>query len=175
MALYRYVASKAELIAVMIELAVGEPPDLNTVPGGWRAKLEHWAELMLETWQRHPWLPGVTMGDRPMGPREIGWTETALAALADTGLDGQERMDAVFLLSGHIRNFQSTAGTQPWTRGRQLSPLLQGMSPEQRKFFPALLAAAEDASGGYGDNGWSFGLSRILDGMELIISQGRTA
>src|SRR6266540_3558611 len=39
MALYRYVADKAELLAIMIETAAGEPPDLGSIPGGWRPKL----------------------------------------------------------------------------------------------------------------------------------------
>lgn len=175
MALYRYVTSKAELIAVMTETAVGEPPDFSGTPGGWRAKLERWAELLRGTWQAHPWLPGATIGDRVMGPREIGWTEAAVAALADTGLAGPERMDAVFLLSGHVRNNQSSAGTQPWTSQRRLSPLLDELSRDERNQFPALLAAAEAGKGAADDNGWSFGLQCILDGVELVITRRQDA
>src|SRR5262245_39144895 len=39
MSLYRHVAGKADLIAVMIEHAVGEPPDLSRIDGGWRRRL----------------------------------------------------------------------------------------------------------------------------------------
>lgn len=165
MALYRHVANKAELIAVMIELAVGAPPDLSTVPGGWRPKLAEWARLMRETWQRHPWLPVVTVGERAMGPREIGWTESAVAALEGTGLSGGQRLDAVFLLSGHIRNTQSasTAGTQPWERDKRL----RGQIAARGDRFPALVAATADASP---DSGWEFGLARIFDGLELLIT-----
>src|SRR6266496_1701688 len=46
MALYRYVADKAELLAIMIETAAGEPPDLGRVSGGWRPKLEEWAHRL---------------------------------------------------------------------------------------------------------------------------------
>ncbi|WP_158845795.1 TetR/AcrR family transcriptional regulator [Saccharothrix deserti] len=171
MALYRHVASKAELVAVMIESAVGEPPNLRTVPGGWRPRLVTWADLMRETWQRHPWLPAATTGERMTGPREVGWTESAVAALTDTGLDGGERMDAVFLLSGHIRNTQSaeTAGTQPWTAEKHLREILQ----EHRERFPALHEAAQSTNGAPRDNGWEFGLNRILDGLEVLIKGRR--
>jgi len=169
MALYRHVASKAELVAVMIESAVGEPPDLRTSPGGWRPRLVTWADLMRDTWRRHPWLPAATTGERPTGPREVGWTESAVAALEGTGLDGAERMDAVFLLSGHIRNTQSgaTAGTQPWTAEKHLRSILH----EHRDRFPALHEAARSTGGTSRDNGWDFGLNRILDGLEVLIGQ----
>ncbi len=59
MAMYRYVSGKAELLAVMIEEAVGEPPDLRSVAGGWRPRLEEWARCMWAAWDRHPWLPAA--------------------------------------------------------------------------------------------------------------------
>ena len=169
MALYRYVASKAELLAVMIEAAAGDTPDLDRVPGGWRPKLREWARRMWETWDRHPWLPGATVGDREMGPRELAWTECAVAALVGTGLDGREQLDAVFTLSGHIRNTQSmsTAGTQPWTTERQLELLR-----EHGEDFPALTAAV-DASPGDNDHAREFGLELILDGLDLLIGRRR--
>ncbi|MEV6605160.1 TetR/AcrR family transcriptional regulator C-terminal domain-containing protein [Kutzneria sp. NPDC051319] len=168
MALYRHVTNKAELVAVMIEIAVGEPPDLSTVPGGWRPKLTEWARLMRETWQRHPWLPAATVGERAMGPREIGWTESAVAALEGTGLTGAQRMDAVFLVSGHIRNTRSasTAGTQPWSPDKRLRSQIAAHGD----LFPALVAATEDTSDATPDSSWEFGLARIFDGLELLIT-----
>src|SRR3954470_3132103 len=95
MSLYRYVTGKDELIAAMIEAAVGEPPDLSEVPGGWRGRLEEYARRLWATWQRHPWLPGATVGQhRIMGPREVGWSEAAVGALDGTPLRGSERLDA---------------------------------------------------------------------------------
>ncbi|MFI0446876.1 hypothetical protein [Actinomadura sp. 6N118] len=35
--------------------------------------------------------------DRISGPREVGWTEAAVAVLAGTGLSGAEQLDAVLL------------------------------------------------------------------------------
>jgi MFS family permease len=85
MALYRYLTGKADLLAIMIEQAVDEPPDLERVRGGWRPKLEAHARSMWAVWDRHPWLPGATTGDRVTGPHEFAWTEAALGALAGTG------------------------------------------------------------------------------------------
>ncbi|MGH9242962.1 MAG: TetR/AcrR family transcriptional regulator [Acidimicrobiales bacterium] len=170
MALYRYVASKAQLLAVMIEQAVGDPPNLSRVRRGWRPKLEAWARRMWATWDRHPWLPEVTTGDRVMGPKELGWTECAVGALAGTGLHGREQMDAVFVLSGHIRNTRSiaAAGTQPWTSERQLALLRQHgdrFSAVMAAVAPVVGAARHDAG-----SAREFGLRRILDGLELLIA-----
>ena len=177
MALYRYVASKTELVAAMIDLAIGPPPDLRHVKGAWRARLEEWARLLSGTWRDHPWIPGATMGRRVMGPNEVGWVEAAVAVLADTGLDGTEQMDSVLLISGHIRNTQSAtmAGTQPWTTERALSPAVTELLHAYGDRFPALIAAAGAAGGASRDNGWRFGLDRILDGLELLITKRASA
>lgn len=171
MALYRYVTSKAELIAVMIENAVGDPPALDSIPGEWRVRLQEWARQLRATWQRHPWLPWATRGERLMGPREIGWTESAVAALAGTGLSGAEQIDTIFLLSGHIRNTYSTAaaGTQPWATRRQFDPRLAKMLHQNPDTFPALIAATDDAAAAT-SSAYEFGLQRILDSTELLIA-----
>ncbi|MFL6078095.1 MAG: TetR/AcrR family transcriptional regulator [Mycobacteriales bacterium] len=175
MSLYRYVTGKDELVAAMIEAAVGEPPDLSDVPGGWRGRLEEYARRLWATWQRHPWLPGATVGQhRIMGPREVGWSEAAVSALDGTPLGGRERLDAVFLLSGHIRNTHSmsTAGSHPWTADQQFSPAVANLKDVYRVRYPALTAAVGAAAADPSiDNGREFGLRRILDGLELLITE----
>ncbi|HYJ67614.1 MAG TPA: TetR/AcrR family transcriptional regulator [Nocardioidaceae bacterium] len=165
MSLYRHVSGKADLIAVMIELAVGEPPDLRRVRGGWRRRLERWVRSMSATWEEHPWLPGVTVGDRVMGPREMGWTESAVAALGDTPLTPTERMDVVTLLSGHIRNTQAldVAGTQPW-HDRSHIDLVR----EHPDRFPALVDYSARQTRTPQQNR-DFGLRCVLDGVEKVI------
>lgn len=173
MALYRYVASKTELVAAMIDRAIGPPPDLSEVEGGWRARLEEWARLLTGTWRDHPWIPGVTMGRRVMGPNEVGWVEAAVAVLADTGLDGTEQMDSVLLMSGHIRNTQSasSAGSFPWTADGRLSPTLADVFENQPERYPALTKAIASATGsGRREDPRDYGLRRILDGLELVIA-----
>jgi AcrR family transcriptional regulator len=173
MALYRYVASKADLYAVMIEMAVGDPPDLTKVRGGWRPKLEAFARGLAEAWRVHPWLPWATIGDRVMGPNEVGWIECAVSAFDGTGLDGAERLDAVFVLCGHIRNTQSmtTAGTQPWTTDKQLSPTMQQLLQDHGDRYPSLTATVGAASGAPHDNGRELGMRLIFNGLETLITE----
>ena len=176
MSLYRHVATKDELVAVMTDTAIGPPPDLGKVRGGWRRRLEAYAGALWDTWQRHPWLPGATIGGRVMGPNEVGWVEQAVHALADTGLSGDERIDAVLLVSAHVRTAHSLAssGTFPWTAERQLSPQMTSILREQADRYPAILDAVATASPRpvrHVDDG--LGLHCILDGLELRIARRR--
>lgn len=174
MSLYRYVTGKAELVAVMIEEAIGPPPDLASIGGGWRRRAETWAQAMWETWDRHPWLPATTIGPRPVGPRETGWSEAALQAFAGTSLRGADRMNAVVLLSGHVRNTHSpaAAGSQPWDATYRLDPALAPLIRARAGQFPAIITATSDP-GPDPENSRQFGLARILDGLELLMNAGR--
>ena len=169
MSLYRHVQGKTELLSIMIDTAVGEPPDLREVPGGWRGKLAQFVRQLAEVWRQHPWIPAVTVGVRAMGPREVGWIESAVAALAGTGLTGDERMAAVFLVFGHVRNTQTTAtaGTQPWSGGSELAEQIRSRA----ELFPELGQALSGPAPALADNARQFGLDRILDGLAAIIAR----
>jgi AcrR family transcriptional regulator len=167
MALYRYVGSKAELLAVTIEEAAGDPPDLSSLPGGWRPRIEAWARLLRATWLQHRWLPGATVGDRVMGPKELGWIEAAVSALTGSGLTAHEQMDVVFILCGHVRQTTTVTGTQPWAPDHRLSLMLR-QRLQERNAFPAVLEATNAPSSP--DNAWSLGLHLILGGLEGLVT-----
>jgi AcrR family transcriptional regulator len=168
MALYRYVNGKAELLAIMIERAVGTPPDLSGV-AGWRAKLEEYARELSAAWRRHPWLPSVTVGDRVMGPREAAWSETALSALTDTPLTERERLDVVMMVSHHIRATHpaATQGTQTWTDG-SAAPIMRDLLLLNADRFPLLATTAAISSTA---TTREFGLLALFDGLERTIAQ----
>src|ERR1700749_1723014 len=64
MSLYRYLPGKSELVAAMVERALGEAPDLDGQ--GWRAGLTTWARTLLETMAGHAWAQDATTGARPI-------------------------------------------------------------------------------------------------------------
>lgn len=169
MSLYRYVAGKNELVAAMVDLAVGDPPTAESLPGStWRPKLEAWVHALAQIWDAHPWLPWMTVGDRVMGPRETGWTESCAAVLARTGLTAPERMSVARMLGGHVRSTMSvsTAGTQPWANQQQ-AELLRAHADR----FPTLVALLDERGSAPPDNGRAFGLKLVLDGVERLIAE----
>ncbi|GGS33192.1 TetR family transcriptional regulator [Streptomyces nojiriensis] len=179
MALYRYVPGKAELVALMVEGAM--PESAQSTGGPWRERLEEWARGLLEGLRLHPWLLEATVGVRVMGPRELEWMERALAALDGCGLTGAEAMDAVVLLAGHVRGIaeqERAAGAGPGSGAAgegpdaQLAAVLGEVMREHGERFPALGAAlASAAAHGGRDQALEFGLGRILDGLELLMTR----
>jgi hypothetical protein len=101
----------------------------------------------------------------------MAWMETALAALADTGLTGPERLDTVALLNGHVRSLvQVTPAGQhdlEAEMARQIGAALAA-NPDR---YPQVLAAFSESPPTSGrNNALDFGIDRILDGLAALIA-----
>ncbi|GAA0573881.1 TetR/AcrR family transcriptional regulator [Paractinoplanes ferrugineus] len=162
MSLYRYFPDKSEMVAAMLERAIGTPPELSEAPDtGWRTALTGWATELLSRYLAHAWALEASVGDRPIGPHELGWMEVALKVLPGA-LSGGERMDAVATVAGHVRAIASQKGGE--------AQLIQAMGLVLREHadrFPAVAAAMADP--GVPDQAFGFGLERILDGLEVLL------
>jgi AcrR family transcriptional regulator len=171
MALYRYVPGKVELLALMLDAAIGPAPDPR--PGAsWRETLDAWARELYARFCAHPWGLEVSVGARTIGPNELTWMERAVAALTGSGLDGSEMLDVVVLLTGHVRSLaqQVTAmSSTPALEHAQGSSLLAVLDGRETR-FPAVTAAigSFQAPAGQGQ-ALDFGLARILDGVGALI------
>lgn len=172
MSLYRYLPGKAELIALMVDQGMGPPPALTAA--GWRAGLAQWAQHLLATFLRRPWALEATLGARPVGPNEVAWTDAALALLTETGLRGGERFDALVVLTGHVRMIaqQAAAGARSEHQLTEvLARLLDAPGQDRAARFPALAQTLADTAAGDQDEAFTFGLERILDGLQALIER----
>ncbi|MGX7827646.1 TetR/AcrR family transcriptional regulator [Actinokineospora sp. 24-640] len=172
MSLYRYVESKDELIVLMIEGAGGEPPVIAT--DHWRTGLAEWAWTYLAMLRAHPWVLQVPITGPPATPNQLLWLESGLRAMVDTNLTPGEKLSVVLLLSGYVRNAatldadlaahndDSTAMMVHY--GGLLARLVRPASyPELSKLISAGVFTDEDEEP---DADFTFGLERILDGIE---------
>jgi AcrR family transcriptional regulator len=105
--LYRYVATRDELVELMADQVYGEfcyaPPSGQAV-----ADLLTLAQQARGLYHRHPWLLDVpATGDLP-GPNAVAFIEHVLAALAGAGLTGPARLETIGLFSGVVRLFAQT-------------------------------------------------------------------
>jgi AcrR family transcriptional regulator len=177
MSLYRYVDSKDELLALMIDAALGAVPPLPA-EGDWRARLERWAWATVRAMRAHPWATQAPIAGPPLAPNSVAWFEDALAALSDTGLTEAEKPSVVLMLSGYASNHvtvmaQVEAGflaADPDRAMRTYSDTLRGLADAAR--FPALhrvLAAGVFDRADPPDHEFAFGLARILDGVEALV------
>ncbi|GAA4986120.1 TetR/AcrR family transcriptional regulator [Actinopolymorpha pittospori] len=175
MALYRYVPGKVEMVALMTDVAIGAPPAdrAGRQAGGpaWRPRLETWATRMYERFSAHPWALEATVGARPIGPNEVAWLEEVAAALADTPLSGAETLDTAAALSGQVRMVaQQAAAYGADSPEQSLLATLGAVLAEDEDRFPAVAAALADTAGAT-DQALDFGIQRLLDGVELLISR----
>jgi AcrR family transcriptional regulator len=173
MALYRYVRSKDELLALMVDDALG-PPDFPAYgPAGWRDRLSAWAYAARSRFEAHPWVLGVSLPDPPALPYQIQWTERGLDALQPTRLAETAKLSALLLVNVYVRGQTQLAtglargvrpGDEPGPRYARM--LLQLADPDR---FPRLTAAmAQQAAGppsDFADEAFRFGLSTVLDGI----------
>ncbi|GIH17639.1 TetR/AcrR family transcriptional regulator [Rugosimonospora africana] len=183
MSLYRYVSAKDELIDLMMDLAIGVPPEPD--PGqGWRAGLTWFAQAYRDLLLQHSWMLRVRISAPPMTPNQIAWLEYALTYLRDTALTGSEKLSTVLMLSGYVRNVTgleaditaaalaagSTAEAAMLSYGQLYAKVVDpARFPETGKLIADGVMDQEDLP----DNEFNFGLGRILDGLGALIDARR--
>ncbi|MGK8490444.1 TetR/AcrR family transcriptional regulator [Nocardia asiatica] len=178
MSLYRHVPSKDDLISLMFDAVMGDPPPLRS--DGWRAALERWARAIRQLYLRHPWMLAVGTGNRFMGPNEAGWAEAAGRALLDGGLPAAvvtEALLSVSAFTGGVTRLEIDPGLGRDAAGHTGPTLDPAVFAEfdgpQR--FPSLAAVsgAEDGRGAHAAGTvFEFGLAALLDGIAERLAGG---
>ena len=179
MALYRYVPSKDDLLALMFDAALGPAPRAHAAEDTWRACLEHWLHAAHRSYLRHPWMLRVPIREPPLGPNNVDWLDDALRCLADVRLTEQAKVSTVVLLSGFVR-VQSAltieAASAPLDNGATSYGTMLRELIDPRRFVGvqrALDAGVFD-SGSESDGEFVFGMNCILDGIQQLIEAGNT-
>ncbi|MFI6761708.1 TetR/AcrR family transcriptional regulator [Micromonospora sp. NPDC050417] len=182
MTLYTYVPSRAELVDVMLDTALGRMarPDQSTLD--WRGRLEQIARENLATYQRHPWMIEVAVQRPPMGPHLIAKYDYELRALTDIGLTEVEMDSVLTLLLGYVAGAARGAVEAALVERRTgmtdeqwwavQAPLLeQVLDPGSYPVASAVGSAAGEANQGTYEptRAFEFGLERVLDGIEVFV------
>ncbi len=154
--LYRYVATRDELVELMADQVYGEyayePPSGRPV-----ADLLRLAQQGRAIYHAHPWLLDVLATGNLPGPNAVAFIEQVLAVLAGVDLTGPEKLETVGLFSGAMRLFAQTEITQQrsgqdtsqW-QGSLAGYLLQIAAAGQH---PHLAAALADQPTAHADQG----------------------
>jgi AcrR family transcriptional regulator len=110
--LYRYVATRDELVELMADQVYGEMSYHQPGPGDPVAALLWLAQQSRAVYHRHPWLLDVPATGNLPGPNAVAFIEHTLAALAAVDLTGPEKLVTVGLFSGVVRLFAQTEISQ---------------------------------------------------------------
>lgn len=169
--LYRYVHSKDELLALMIDEALG-PPDYPASAGDWRDQLSAWSHAARARFEAHPWVLNVSLPDPPSLPNQIQWTERGLDALESTRLGATEKLSVLLLVNVYVRGQTQLASALQGPRpeddaGARYARLLLRLADPKR--FPHLVTAMTEQAAtppaDFADDAFSFGLDTVLDGI----------
>jgi AcrR family transcriptional regulator len=180
MSLYRYVPSKAELLDLMLDTIHGEDPHADE-DGPWRPRLQAAAYRSRALILRHPWMLGISLGQRPpLGPNILTGYDRVLKILANTGLTPAEQVATAELVNNYVSGATRT-GVESERMARESGVSDDQWWEERESFwedyfdpdrFPFISIVY--AKGGYDEprvDHFDFGLQRILDGIEAMLAE----
>ncbi|MGW0943885.1 TetR/AcrR family transcriptional regulator [Streptomyces sp. NPDC002623] len=179
MSLYRYVPGKAELLDLMLDRVQRpseNPADLGD--GTWRSALEAMAHATLALYRGHPWLLEVNQTRPLLGPSALDGMEKVLTLIRPMGLTDPELVSAIIMVDGYVVGAARTQVYQEAaerTSGMTTADFYSAQAPFLERVmatgrYPVLATLAED-TWGPGFDHFTFGLQRILDGLELLVAQ----
>ena len=183
MSLYRYVDSKDELLAVMLDVAYGPVPDQAALRSGqWRARLTAWGHALAGALLAHPWISQALPRVPPTTPNILAWTDAGVAAFGDLPLDGQEKLSALLVLDGYVRSHvqqsvtlgavgpgASPGADEPPVDNEYTRRLAALVDPARLPHLArAALDAFDDEDDDFYETELAFGLELILDGIESL-------
>ncbi|MDC7335416.1 TetR/AcrR family transcriptional regulator [Streptomyces lydicus] len=172
--LYRYVASRDELLDLMVDEVHGEtePPALT---GDWRADLDAVARDVRARLLRHPWLGSELTGRPALGANSLRRYDLALTAAAALTPDITFASHAVDTVMAYV--FGSTAQELAELQAQRRSGLTEdqwraGVGPYIREViasgdYPQFARRVTDAEDAGPDEQFAFGLACVLDGLAV--------
>ncbi|MDP4504622.1 TetR/AcrR family transcriptional regulator [Nonomuraea turcica] len=184
MSLYTYVPGKPELFDVMLDTVYGETARPEDAPGGWRGRLEQIARENWALYLRHPWLLQIAATRPVLGPNATAKYDYELRAVDGIGLTDLEMDSVITLITGFVHGAargaveaaqaesQTGMTDEQWWAAH--APFLSLIADPGR--FPTAArvgqAAGEALNAAYSpEQAFEFGLQRVLDGIEALVSQ----
>jgi len=169
MALYRHVRNKDELVALMVERALGEAPatPATTV----RGRLSEWARALRAVLLAHPWLLHVPLSTMRFGPARASWFERALEAFETSPVAEVDKARLVLQLNVYVFGAVrlDTEGRRDDDAGATLTELLAYLDDRYAAVARVLAAEIESSS----DEDFEFAIERILDGFDHYLARAR--
>ncbi len=188
MALYRYVSAKDELYVLMQEAVMGTPAPLPALEtgAGWREAITQWARAQREMFHRSLWALRMPISGPPASPNSVAWWEQGLRTLDDSGLSEGDKISVILLVSGFVRSealLMSDLAAAVEAKGvpaeevaaRWERTMQRLVDPVRHPALSRLMDSGVMSGPDEPDYDFTFGLDRILDGVETLIRKGSGA
>lgn len=177
MSLYTYVPGKAELIELMLDMVLGEAERPGGEESGWRDGLELYAWEGWKLYHRHPWMLQVPFSRGLLGPNQAALLDSVLCVVSGIGLDDGEMVAVSSGVAGYVQGAARTSvetvqterttgitDAEWWTTYGSL--MAKYIEAER---YPTLANIRDWGAFDEADDGFEFGLQRILDGIEAFV------
>ena len=149
--LYRYVANRDELIALMADACLASL-DLPATPTGqgWRQDLLDIAQVLRQTYRENPWLLELSLSGQLnaalMGPAAIDYTERVVAALAEVDAPGRVKMETSAIFNGVVGLFAmddaaAVSNTSPEAQLANAAYLAERITDGEHPYLAQILAS----------------------------------
>jgi AcrR family transcriptional regulator len=161
MSLYSHIASKDDLIALMLNAMSGQMLAPEPLPSGWRAALREIARRAYATYVAHPWMLSAFSKGTRVGPNMLRRAEQSATAVADLDLEPSDAWIALSVVHewtmGHALHVV-TLHEDDELRGR-LQDADPSSFPRMSRVFGARDSRPSDAT-------FELALEAVLDGVE---------
>jgi AcrR family transcriptional regulator len=171
MTLYRYVASKDELLDAMVDLMF-EEIELPPEESDWQSAMRRRAVSTRQVLARHPWAIGLLESRTSPGPANLRHHEAVTACLRRAGFTVVMATHANWLLDSYVYGFALQDAGLPFDTADEFADMgedvyLPQLPPDE---FPYLneSAAALVAAGYDPAEEFTFGLDLILAALEPL-------
>jgi AcrR family transcriptional regulator len=189
MSLYRYITNKDELLQLMWNASAQGAEGLVLEGDGWRQRLRMWAMVQRAMMDAHPWITQMPMAAPPLAPNSLIFVERGLETLDGTGLADSDKLRIIGLVSSYSLSESRMAhdAARAASRAQALAADGERSSPwsfeellrelVDERTYPRLYRIAWSHEIGNDPSGFEelqeflFGLDRILDGVESLISR----
>ncbi|MEE1791361.1 TetR/AcrR family transcriptional regulator C-terminal domain-containing protein [Streptomyces sp. BE308] len=184
MSLYRYVSAKDELFLLMQEAAMGPPSPLPALEAGagWREAISEWAWAQRAMFHRNLWMLRIPIAGPPASPHSVAWWEQGLQALESSGLPEGDKISVILLIAGFVRNealLMSEIAAAVEARGVPPEEVMAGyertvkrlVDPVRHPALSRLLKTGVMSEPDEPDYEFTFGLARLLDGIEALVRE----
>lgn len=178
MALYRYVSSKDDVLALMADAAVPVPGEvLDKVADGWRAGLDSWVMTQITLLQERPWMLDIPLTTSETGPNRLGWIDWAVGRLEGTRLTAAEKLAVAGVLAAFALAEARLGAEEAAAAGKVpdiVATIIERGDPARYPHLAAAFAGMESADPPAGVldvyDEW-FGVRTVLDGIAAFIDR----
>lgn len=165
MSLYRYVADRDELEALVVDHVVADL-DLSLPDADWRERLAVLAGRLREASTEHRGVVPLLLRHRHTSPAALRWIEATLGVLTEAGFTGRRRVIAQRTLVGFVFGVLQNEYYGPLAGAGTAV-----MAQLSIKDFPLLAATAAQAGELSAEEEFHGGLAVVLDGLARVVAE----